>query len=141
MKRFIEPEVAGGLGKGTIGNFKTHPPIVEKLNYEFFGWMGNDIIESFPCFIVTERLKNKIWDEKLSGITFDDVLITKSQEFFTRYTSEELPKFYWAKINGVFGLDDFAIGNDLRLTISEKAYEVIRLFNVNYATFEEIEEG
>ncbi|HEY4326955.1 MAG TPA: hypothetical protein VGN20_23415 [Mucilaginibacter sp.] len=138
MYIIIEPEVAGGLGEGTIGDFKPQPPIVEKLNYEFFGWMGDDIIESFPCFIMTERLKNKICDEQLSGIAFDDVFITKSKEFFTRYTNEDLPDFFWAKINGVFGLDDFAIGNDLRLTISEKAFKILELFNLNHALLEEV---
>ena len=140
MYIIIEPEVAGGLGEGTILDNNIHPPVVEKLNYEFVGWMGDDIIESFPCFIITERLKNKISEEKLSGVTFDEALITKSPEFFSRY-NEELPKFYWAKINGVFGLDDFAIGNDLRLTISEKAYETLKLFNVSHATFDEVEEN
>jgi hypothetical protein len=140
MYIIIKPEVAGGIGEGTIGNLKARPPVVEKLNYEFFGWMGDDIITSLLCFIMTERLKNKICEEKLSGITFDDVLITKSKEFFTFFTNEELPKFYWAKINGVVGLDDFAIGSNLRLMISEKAYGILKLFNVNHAIFEEIEE-
>ena len=140
MYRFIEPEVAGGLGKETVLNNNIHPPIVEKLNYEFSGWLGDDIIESFPCYIVSERLKNKIDLEKLRGVRFDNVLITKSQVFNQLYPNIELPKFYWAKINGKFGFDDFIIWDDYRMIISERAYRILKLFNVNQALFEDLKE-
>jgi hypothetical protein len=141
MYRFIEPEVAGGLGKETVLDNKTHPPVIRKLNYEFGGWMGDDILESFPCFIVTERLKTKISEEKLSGIIFDDVLVTASQEFKLLHPNIILPKFHWAKINGMPGLDDFAIAEDFRMVISEKTYRVLTLFNVNQAIFEEVKKN
>jgi hypothetical protein len=46
MKKYIiEPEVAGQLGNDTILNYSTKPPIIEKLNYEFEDWLGDDFIE------------------------------------------------------------------------------------------------
>ena len=65
MYKYIEPEVAGGLGNETIIDKNYHPPIVKKLHYEFNGWLGDDILESFPCFIVSERLKNEIIKKNL----------------------------------------------------------------------------
>ena len=141
MYRFIEPEVAGGLGKETILNNNTYPPEIKTLNYEFSGWLGDDIIESFPCYIISERLKNKIELEKLSGITFDNVIITKSQTFNQLYPNMKLPKFYWAKIYGRVGFDDFIIGNDYRMVISDLAYRILKLFNINHAIFEEMRES
>ena len=36
MKYFyIQPEVAGGLGKNTVMDRSVHPPIVSRLHYEF----------------------------------------------------------------------------------------------------------
>ncbi|WP_231570837.1 hypothetical protein [Vibrio jasicida] len=52
----IEPEVPGGFGKNTLGRFDVHPPIVEKLHLEFDGWQGDDLLEAFPCFLVSEHL-------------------------------------------------------------------------------------
>lgn len=137
MYRYIEPEVAGGLGKETIINSSFHPPLIEKLHYEFNGWLGDDILESFPCYIVTERLKNKIESNNLTGVKFDQVTITKSEEFKTLYSDKELPKFYWAKINGELYVDDFVIGQDYRLLISENAFQILKLFNTSNALFED----
>ncbi|SEN51560.1 hypothetical protein SAMN05192574_103396 [Mucilaginibacter gossypiicola] len=140
MYRIIEPEVAGGIGEETVINTKVHPPIVAKLNYKFAGWLGDDILESFPCYIVTERLKREIEFRNLKGVGFDDVLISKSGEFDDFYPNTNLPKFYWAKINGAFeNNDDFILGNDYRLIISDMAYETLILFNLNHASLEEME--
>jgi len=137
MYRFIEPEVAGELGKETIMDASAHPPIIQKLNYEFSGWLGDDILESFPCFIVTERLKNEIKSAALTGVRFDDVIVSKSALFNDLYPDKELPKFYWAKMVGKKDVDDFVIAEDFRLLISEKAFEVLSLFNINNASVED----
>ena len=137
MYKYIEPEVAGGLGNETIIDKNYHPPIVKKLHYEFNGWLGDDILESFPCFIVSERLKNEIIKKNLKGIVFEYVKITKSEEFIYLYPKTELPNFYWAIINGKFGTDDFIIANDYRLAINEKALQVLNLFNLKNAILED----
>lgn len=138
MFRIIEPEVAGGLGKETQLDNTVHPPLVRKLHLEFDGWLGDDILESFPCFLVTETLKKEIEKEKLTGITFDFVLITKSPNFIELYPNKLLPMFYWAKINGQFARDDFFLGTDYRLIISENAYGLIRHFKIENALIEEM---
>jgi len=76
MFKSIRPEVAGGFGKETKLDTKVHPPIVYQLHYEFQGWLRNDILTTFPCFIVTENLKESILKTGLSGVIFDDVKIT-----------------------------------------------------------------
>ena len=59
MYYFIEPEVAGGWGGNTIADTSVHPPKISKLHYQFDGWLGDDLLESFPCFIVSESLKHE----------------------------------------------------------------------------------
>ncbi|PZU26013.1 MULTISPECIES: hypothetical protein [Sphingobacterium] len=138
MYKLIEPEVAGGLGEKTELDNSVFPPLVKKLNYEFDGWLGDDILESFPCYIMTERLKRTIESENLSGITFDDVLISKSETFLDLYPDKELPTFFWAKINGEDYQDDFFITEQNGLAISEKAYSLFQKFNIDQADFEEL---
>ena len=62
----IEPEVAGGLGLNSNIDRTTFPPIVEKLHFVFEGWLGDPILESFPCFIVTDRLARKMEEAGLT---------------------------------------------------------------------------
>lgn len=138
MYKLIEPEVAGGLGEKTELDNSVFPPLVKKLNYEFDGWLGDDILESFPCYIMTERLKKTIESENLSGITFDDVLISKSETFLDLYPDKELSAFFWAKINGEDYQDDFFITEQNGLAISEKAYSLLQKFNIDQADIEEL---
>lgn len=51
----LEPEVAGGWGgDGTVVDREFHPPIVSRLVYEFDGWLGDDLVTTFPpVYIVT----------------------------------------------------------------------------------------
>ena len=140
MCRYIEPEVAGGLGRKTIMDTNTYPPIVKTLNYEFNGWLGDDILESFPCFIISERLKKAIKKNNLTGINFDNVIITKSREFIDLYPDKILPNFQWAKISGKMYFDDFIIGKDYRLIISDRAFQILNSFNLKNASFENLEE-
>ena len=138
MYRCIEPEVAGGLGKETLIDNSVHPPIVKMLHFEFEGWLEDDILETFPCYIVTESLKNKIEEEELTGITFDNLFVTKSLNFFELYPNKQLPRFYWAIINGVYAKHDFFLGTDNRLVISESAYKLFCGFNIHNAIVEEL---
>lgn len=136
---YIEPEVAGGLGKETQLDHRVHPPIVKFLEYEFDGWLGDDILESFPCFIVTNRLKERIESEKLTGVFFNDVIVSKSQEFLDFFPHTELPDFFWLEVKGEYCKDDFFIGKDYRLVVSEAAYKIIMFFKAENALFENFE--
>jgi hypothetical protein len=50
----IAPEVAGGWGRNTVMDRSIHPPHVTKLHFEFDGWLGDVLLESFPCYIITK---------------------------------------------------------------------------------------
>lgn len=136
MYRYIEPEVAGSLGDETIINTTVHPPFVSQLHFVFNGWLGDDILETFPCYIISERLKNEILNSNLIGIAFKSLKVTKSIQFKDLYPNLNLPDFYWAIINGKYDTDDFVISEDFRLIVSENAFKVLSLFNVSNAIFE-----
>jgi len=88
--------------------------------------LGDDLIESFPCFIVSENLKNKIDQRKLTGFKFDDAEITKLYTFSELHAKRTLSKFYWLKITGKAGQHDFGIASDFRLVVSSDALFIIK---------------
>lgn len=133
MYYYIEPEVAGGFGAETILDNSSYPPGIIRLEYEFSGWLGDDLLEIFPCYIVTENLMEGIVSGDLRGIAFQDVLISKSGEFEDFYPDVDLPTFYWAKITGVAGQDDFVIAKDSRLLVSGKALRLLEKFKIGHA--------
>ena len=138
MYKLIEPEVAGGLGEKTEIDNSFFPPIVKSLHYEFEGWLGDDILESFPCYIVTETLKKGIESERLTGVFFDDVIISKSETFKEFYPDKELPMFFWMKINGEVNNDDFFITEKNGLAISEQAYLLLSKYKIDNADIESL---
>ncbi len=138
MYKLIEPEVAGSLGDKTELDNSFFPPLIKHLNYEFEGWLGDDILESFPCYIVTERLRKSIELENLTGVNFADVLISKSETFLDLYPDKDLPVFYWMKISGEANKDDFFITEKNGLAVSEKAYSLLEKHNIDQADIEDL---
>jgi len=138
---YVEPEVAGGLGENTLMDRTVHPPIVSKLHYEFDGWGGDALLESFPCFIVTEGAKKKLQSVGLTGIAFDKALVTTSDLFQEIYPNRKLPKFVWLQVVGRPGQDDFGIAKDLRLVTSERALNVLEGHGISNAVVEPYKDG
>jgi len=132
----VEPEVAGGLADQTVLDTSRHPPIVKRLHYVFSGWMGDDIVETFPCFIVTSRLAEAIAAARLSGAEFDDVVISKDPQFvrFSMEVANNLPAWRWLRPAGEPHASDFWQQRpDGRLVVSERSLDVLRRFNLNHA--------
>src|SRR5690554_7324171 len=136
MFYFVEPEVSGGFGENATIDSSIHPPKITKLHIEFDGWLGDDLIETFPCYIISEGLGNKIKEENLTGFIFDEVEISKSDQFKEMYPNRELPKFFWLKLHGVCEKDDFAFSDDYRLVVSDRALRVLKSWKVEEADIE-----
>ena len=135
--QYIKPEVAGGFGSKTKLDASVHPPIVHELEYEFAGWEGNDIVRTFPCYIVTQRLREAIESSELCGVSFHDVMISTTPEFKQLHPELQLPTFYWIKVSGVAGVDDFGLAANHRLVVSPQARTLLTEFNLSDAIFED----
>lgn len=129
----IEPEVAGGFGENTEIDRSSGRMEVKKLHYKFDGWLGDQLLESTPCYIVSEQLAIEIDREKLSGAEFDEVEVTVSDQFADMYPNREIPKFVWLKVTGTPGEDDFGIASGLRLTVSERALNLLKQIGISHA--------
>ncbi len=132
----VEPEVAGGWGSKTeLTRTPGRPDVFHKLEYRFEGWLGDALLESTPCFIATERLAVEIQKAKLSGVKFDEVEISCSEEFDELFPGLELPKFVWLKPEGVPGNDDFGVFHSI-LVVSERALTLLKNVGVSNAHVE-----
>lgn len=103
---FMEPEVAGGLGRNTIMDRSTHPPIVSKLHYEFDGWLGDVILESFPSYIVTDEARLNLQAVGATGAAFGAVEITVSESLRERQPGLKLPAFVWLQVTGAVPIEE-----------------------------------
>lgn len=104
----------------------THPPVVHDLHYEFQGWLGDELLESFPCFIATETLWRLLQDEALSGVRAGPVKVSVSELFEEMYPGRVLPRFVRLMVTGTPGSDDFGLTKDARLVVSMRALDALR---------------
>lgn len=138
MKTFhlLTPEVPGGLGPGTIlHREKSGFPVVTRLEYRFTDWLGDDLFESFPCFVVTERLANRLKKKRpsITGATFADLTVSLSPEFLEMNPDHQpMPNFVWLRVMGRPGIDDFGISEKYNLVVSDLVLRVLHEFNLNY---------
>ncbi|RCS56595.1 hypothetical protein [Parvibium lacunae] len=124
----VEPEVAGGLGEKTVMDSSIHPPKIQSLEYVFDGWSGDVLLTSFPAYIVTSKAREILERFHASGISFAGVDILKSETFNEFFPEKELPEFFWMKVEGTAGQDDFGLAPNLRLVISGRALdELVKL--------------
>jgi hypothetical protein len=108
----LHPEVAGGFGPNTVirnsdavqSGAETLLDVVH-LEYRFEDWAGDDLVTSFPCFIVTERLAAKLKASSVSGLEWDNVEVTTSPEFHQRKMRLLLPPFERMCPKGTVELD------------------------------------
>jgi hypothetical protein len=128
----LEPEVAGGWGEHTVADRSSHPPKVTHLHYEFQGWLGDELLESFPCFIVTQRLANRLRSSQLSGFSLSEAEVSASDKFMERHPGQELPSFEWLQVLGTPGVDDFALSVGARLVVSQTALDMLQEFPLEY---------
>ncbi|MBX5268668.1 hypothetical protein HJB99_08270 [Rhizobium sp. NLR17b] len=133
---YMEPEVSGRLGDGTIMDRSVHPPIISELHYEMEGWLGEAILESFPAFIVTEQARQGLISAAITGASFAEVHVTTSETFRELYPAREIPPFAWLKPVGKAAHDDFGTASDGRLVVSERALQVLRKFGTENALVE-----
>lgn len=149
MKYFvIEPEVAGGLGEKSEmlyenGKIKD----VMYLDYEFQGWLGDDILTTHPCFIISKPLFEVIRDSSLCGYRLDSMNVSFSDEYRELHKDLKVPEFM--RIIPSESIRDTTIINTLSmdfylyknryLVVSETVLQIIRNFHIANCTIYEVE--
>ena len=130
----VEPEVAGGWGANTLADRTGEgATIVTRLHYEFAGWLGDELLETTPCFIVTEALGSKIVEAGLTGIELGEVEVSTSDQFHDLHGDRDLPDFRWLRVHGVAYQQDFGLTSGALLIVSEPALKVLKTGNIAHA--------
>ena len=133
----LGPEVAGGFGANTQLKSSCHPPKVDCLHLEFEGWLGDCLIESFPCFVATESVIESLKAAGTTGIEDRDVEVSTTDGFRELYPDREIGRWRWMQAVGTPGLDDIAVTESARLVASERAVEILRSHGLEHCDIEE----
>ncbi|MBW9154748.1 hypothetical protein [Clostridium estertheticum] len=138
----LEPEVAGEIGENSRIRYERGMiKEVEFLHYEFTGWLGDEILTSHPCFIVSENIVEDILRSKLRGYRFEDIEISTSDEFKEMFPNRYIPNFkrliplgkVVVRDEKIFqsSEDDFCLEDDVELVVSYNALEILKKSNID----------
>lgn len=140
MRRWrIDPEVAGDIGPRTVMDTEFHPPRVTRLHYAFDTWLGDDIVQLFPCVIVSERLADALVSAGCSGVALDAVEVTLSDECAVMDPGllDRLPPFRWLRAGESVENDVAIVGAEL--FVSDAALRVLKSFRLDHAEVFEVD--
>ena len=134
----IDPDVPGRTHGETIRAFRSgHHP--ENVRYIFECWPEADVVQTFPIFLVSEKLALALRSAKLTGFELKACESSKGDQFHIASPGYgELPKYFWLDVNGKSEQDDFGISNDLMLRISERVYDLLQNFCVEGAEIDPV---
>jgi hypothetical protein len=129
----LEPEVPGGWGPGTIADTSVHPPVVTKLVFEFAGWLGDHLVESFPVHLVSAGLGDALVAAGLKGFVLDDVDVVLDPEFqkWMPNVVSRLPKWRWLRV-GSDPRSDLWLNERAELHVRSVALDVWRGFSLEH---------
>ena len=127
MKSYYELtlDVPGGLGPETVIDTSTHPPQVSSLHFIFSGRPGDQLVECFPCFLVTKYLARAFENSHLTGFELGDAKIERDEQSEELDPDLKLPDYFWLKVVGKLDQDDFSITEDYNLCVSQRALDLI----------------
>lgn len=123
------------MGEHTVIDNSIYPPKIQKLHINVEDWMGDNIMEKFPVYIITERLKKGLQTTDFKGFKINNLELTTDEYFFEHYQlKKEIPKFYWLLVIGKKNKDDLYIDDQNILNISEKLFLFLKRYNLNYCS-------
>lgn len=129
----LQPEVAGGLREQTTMDASVHPPVVTQLHYEVLDWLGDDLLESFPCFLISPEAAAALTAAGMRSFALADALITLEPQMEDLYDHRVLT-FRWLQPTGQPGVDDIALDERAHLIVSENAWNVLSTFSIAHCT-------
>jgi hypothetical protein len=129
----LGPHVAGQLGDGTVLDPTTYPPGVRRVEYVLDGPDTDDLIESFPIFLVTERLARRLMNVGFTGFALGDASVAASREDHATYGDAPQPRFRWLRVTNVASADVW-LDDEHRLCVSDRFMEELRVFDLGRCT-------
>jgi hypothetical protein len=130
----VKPEVAGGLGPETIMDASVHPPRVSRLHYEVVDWLGDCIVQSFPCYLAVRHAAHRLEESGFTGFHSEVAIVSEAEEFRDINPDGELPDLVWLIIDGEPDRDDIGVTGKAQLVVSEAVLGVLRSESLNFGT-------
>ena len=128
----LNPRWPADGGGETVADVSVHPPRVQRLHYQFDGWLGDALLESFSCYIVSKELGASLLASGLTGFNLEACRVSNSSQFDELHPGRKLPVLKRLRVAGTPGKDDFGISSDNELVVSMAAKSLLAQHHVEH---------
>lgn len=126
----IEPDAPGRVEEGR--NIYENHSKLDSVIFIFDYW-PDDIVESTPVFLASERLSKRISDAGTTGFLLKMCKCIKGDQFHISCPERgDIPPYRWLDVTGKAGVDDFGLEN-LNLVVSQRALDILKNFDISLA--------
>ncbi|MGW1176810.1 hypothetical protein ACWD4P_24220 [Kitasatospora sp. NPDC002543] len=113
----------------------THPPKVSRLHYEVIDWLGDSIVQTFPCHLVLRGVARRFAAEGFTGFRTGEATVSASEDFHELNPGGEVPDLVWLLVDGEPGVADLGLTDRARLVVSERVLDVLKSGTLDAGTF------
>lgn len=124
MPYSLDPQVAGELGEGSVLDATVHPPAVAKVDYVLDRPDADELIQSFPVYLVSSGLADRLQSSGLTGFALAEVVTRPSVEYSSAFGDAPHRHYRWLQVLGTEE-DDCWIDASLMLCISDRMMEIL----------------
>jgi hypothetical protein len=124
MPYSIDPQVAGELGEGTVLDSSVHPPLVTQVDYVLDGPATDDLIQSFPVYLVSVELAERLQRARLTGFALADAAVRPSLEYLAVYGNVAHRQYRWLRLQGT-AEDDCWLDGSFKLCVSDRMMRIL----------------
>src|SRR5690242_15272675 len=94
----LSPEVPGMFGANTVLDTSGAPPVVHRLDYVFLGWLGDELIETYPIFMASQRLADYLTQAGVVGPSWETTTVRLDPQFVEYFPEDAAavpPEWLW----------------------------------------------
>lgn len=132
----LRPAAPGELGDRVVMDTSVHPPRVQHAHLHLDGWLGDDLVESYPCYFVSDKLAAAVEASHLGDYELRDVEVTLSEDI-PDDERDSVPPIRWLFVTGAAGVDDLGVTSTGRLVVSDRGLEALRQGNLDNCDVDE----
>ncbi|MCW1916974.1 hypothetical protein OJ996_25520 [Luteolibacter sp. GHJ8] len=122
----IIAEVPGHIGQRSVVDREARPPKVSSLHFVFEDWGGDELLTSYPIYLVKDSLAEAFLEQRFSGFELASVDVERGKQILAFKPSLELPKFLWLRVTGDHKGADFFMTSNRYLGVSEGGLMAIK---------------
>lgn len=138
MPRTLDPEVAGNFGNSSELDTSVHPPRVRRLEYRVEGWLGDDLIQTFPVYLASPGLVDAMTRSGLTGFTDRGAGVVTVDPQVASAVDKKILDFHWIEIDGQQESDDLFITSEYLLGVSDRAWAIFDSFQLEQCDVEQV---